>query len=155
MEEFKYVIFQLGEERYAMNLLFINGIEQDYHIVPVPNAPEGIKGIINLRGAVIPVYSLRQRFGMDVRVTNPNRSLLITNYGDEIAVAYEVDSVVGIEEMDPANINRMPEIASNDETSFMEEVLHIKNDIVISISVDEVITDEIRAKINKLVEENR
>ena len=68
MEERKYIIFQLGEEKYGMNLSYVNGIEQEYHIIPVPNAPEGIKGIINLRGLVIPVYSLRQRFGMDARV---------------------------------------------------------------------------------------
>ena len=60
MEELKFIIFKLGEQKYAMNLLYINGIEQNYQIIPVPNAPEGIEGIINLRGDVIPVYSLKR-----------------------------------------------------------------------------------------------
>lgn len=154
MEEFKYVIFRIGEQKYGMNLMCVNGIEQDYHIIPVPNAPLGVKGIINLRGMVIPVYSLRQRFGMDSRVDNPERSVLVTNWDDTL-VAYEVDAVIGIEEMEPHMINRMPAIASNEETVFMEEVLHIGNEIVISISVDEVLSEETKKQINKIIDENQ
>ena len=150
MEEFKYIIFQLGDQKYAINLMFINGIEQDYVIIPVPNAPGAIKGIINLRGSVIPVYSLRARFGMSDRIDNPSKSLLIVNYDDNL-VAYEVDCVEGIEQMNPKDVNRMPSMASTEETSFMEEVLHIGNDIVIAISVDEVISDEMQQKLNEIV----
>lgn len=154
MEEFKYVIFQLGDQRYGMNLMCVNGIEQEYRITPVPNAPEGVKGIINLRGAVIPVYSLRERFGMDSRIDNPEKSLLITQSAD-IILAYEVDGVVGIEEIEPHRINRMPNIASNEETAFMEEVLRIGEDIVIAISVDEVLSGEMKAQINQMLDENQ
>ena len=154
MEEFKYVIFQLGDQKYGMNLMCVNGIEQDYHIIPVPNAPLGVKGIINLRGTVIPVYSLRERFGMEGRVDNPARSVLVTNWDDTL-VAYEVDAVIGIEEMEPQRINRMPSIASNEETSFMEEVLRIGDDIVIAISVDEVLSEETKKQLNKIIDDNQ
>lgn len=154
MEEFKYVIFQLGDQRYGMNLMCVNGIEQEYRITPVPNAPEGVKGIINLRGTVIPVYSLRERFGMDSRIDNPDKSLLITQ-SDDILLAYEVDGVIGIEEMEPHQINRMPNIASNEETVFMEEVLRIGEDIVIAISTDEVLSGEMKTQINRMLEDNQ
>ncbi|MDE5864301.1 MAG: chemotaxis protein CheW [Lachnospiraceae bacterium] len=154
MEEFKYVIFQLGDQRYGMNLLYVNGMVQDYHITPIPNAPEGVKGIINLRGDVVPVYSLRERFGMDSRIDNSEKSLLITQ-SDDMVLAYEVDCVVGIEEMEPNRINRMPSIASNEETTFMEEVLHIGENIVIAISADEVLSGEMKMRINQMMEENQ
>ncbi|MCM1498818.1 MAG: chemotaxis protein CheW [Clostridium sp.] len=154
MEEFKYVIFQLGDQRYGMNLMCVNGIEQEYRITPVPNAPEGVKGIINLRGTVIPVYSLRERFGMDSRIDSPDKSLLITQ-SDDILLAYEVDGVIGIEEMEPHRINRMPNIASNEETVFMEEVLRIGDDIVIAISTDEVLSGEMKTQINRMLEDNQ
>ena len=54
--------------------------------------------------------------------------------------------------MDPKRINRRPDMASNDETSFMEEVLHIGDDIVIAISVDEVISEETQEKLNEIIE---
>lgn len=154
MEELKYIVFQLGDEKYGMNLVHVNGIEQDYHIIPVPNAPGGIRGIINLRGAVIPVYSLRERFGMDPRIDNPEKSLLITS-SSNTPLAYEVDAVVGIEEMAPKNINRMPAVASNEETLFMEQVLHIKEEIVITINVNKILSDEMAEALNQIVEEHQ
>ena len=154
MEELKYVVFQLGNQRYGMNLMCINGIEKDYVIIPVPNAPEGISGIINLRGLVVPVYSLRERFGMDKRIDNPEKSLLITQSSGTM-LAYEVDAVEEIEEMKAENINAMPFVASNDETVFMDKVLHIGKDIVIAINVDKVLSDEAREALSQLVEENQ
>lgn len=154
MEERKYIIFQLGEEKYGMNLSYVNGIEQDYHIIPVPNAPEGIRGIINLRGLVIPVYSLRERFGMDVRVENPAKSMLIT-MSSNIMLGYEVDAVLGIEEVAPEDISKMPFVASNEETSFMEQVLCVKEGIIIEINVNKVLSDDMEEALNQMVEEHQ
>lgn len=154
MEELKYVVFQLGEQRYGMSLMRISGIEKDYHVIPVPNAPEGISGIINLRGLVVPVYSLRERFGMDTRIDNPEKSLLIT-YSSGAMLAYEVDAVEEIEEMKPEDINDMPQVACSDETAFMDKVLHIRNDIVIAINVDKVLSEDAQAMVNQLIEDNQ
>lgn len=153
MEERKYVIFQLGDQRYGMNLNSINGIEQGYFIIPVPNAPKGIKGIINLRGTVIPVYSLREHFGMPREVTNPEKSLLITNSSGTM-LAYEVDEVISIEEMKQENINDMPKVASNEETVFMEKVLHIGTGIVIAINADRVLSEAMKKKVDQMVADN-
>ncbi len=154
MEELKYVVFQLGEQRYGMSLMRINGIEKDYHIIPVPNAPEGISGIINLRGSVVPVYSLRERFGMDSRIDNPEKSLLIT-LSSGTMLAYEVDAVEEIEEMRPEDVNEMPSVASSEETAFMDKVLHIRNDIVIAINVDKVLSEDAQNMVNQLIENNQ
>jgi purine-binding chemotaxis protein CheW len=154
VDELKYIIFQLGEEKYGMNLSYVNGIEQDYRIIPVPNAPEGIRGLINLRGAVIPVYSLRERFGMDFRVEADTKSLLVTRSSNTV-LAYEVDAVLGIEEVDKEHINEMPNVAANEETSLMEQVLRINSNIVIAINADKVLSDEITEALNQMVEESQ
>ena len=154
MEELKYVVFQLGEQKYGMSLMRISGIEKDYNIIPVPNAPEGISGIIDLRGSVVPVYSLRERFGMDTRIDNPEKSLLVT-YSSGTMLAYEVDAVEDIQEMRPEDINEMPAVASSDETVFMDKVLHIGKDIVIAINVDKVLSEDIQAMVNQLIEDNK
>ena len=132
----------------------VNGIEQDYHIIPVPNAPEGISGIINLRGAVIPVYSLRERFGMDPHIDNPEKSLLVTN-SHGILLAYEVDCVEEIEEVPDSKISLMPSVASNEDTAFMEQVLQIGNEIIITINVDKVLSEDVRQMVDQIVEENQ
>lgn len=154
MEEQKFVVFQLEDQRYGMSLMRVNGIEQDYHIIPVPNAPEGISGIINLRGAVIPVYSLRERFGMDPHIDNPEKSLLVTN-SHGILLAYEVDCVEEIEEVPNSKISLMPSVASNEDTAFMEQVLQIGNEIIITINVDKVLSEDVRQMVDQIVEENQ
>lgn len=154
MEELKFVIFRLDEQRYGMNLMYINGIEQDYHLIPVPNAPEGVKGLINLRGDVIPVYSLRERFNMEKEGNQAKRSLLITKSLDTL-LAFEVDEVLMIVDMQENDINKMPSVASNKETEFMEQILHIKNDIIIAINVNKVLSEETRQKIVKMIDENK
>lgn len=154
MEEQKFVVFQLEDQKYGMSLMRVNGIEQDYHIIPVPNAPEGISGIINLRGAVIPVYSLRERFGMDPHIDNPEKSLLVTN-SHGILLAYEVDCVEEIEEVPDSKISLMPSVASNEDTAFMEQVLQIGNEIIITINVDKVLSKDVRQMVDQIVEENQ
>lgn len=154
MEEQKFVVFQLEDQKYGMSLMRVNGIEQDYHIIPVPNAPEGISGIINLRGAVIPVYSLRERFGMNPHIDNPEKSLLVTN-SHGILLAYEVDCVEEIEEVPDSKISLMPSVASNEDTAFMEQVLQIGNEIIITINVDKVLSEDVRQMVDQIVEENQ
>lgn len=154
MEEQKFVVFQLEDQKYGMSLMRVNGIEQDYHIIPVPNAPEGISGIINLRGAVIPVYSLREHFGMDPHIDNPEKSLLVTN-SHGILLAYEVDCVEEIEEVPDSKISLMPSVASNEDTAFMEQVLQIGNEIIITINVDKVLSEDVRQMVDQIVEENQ
>lgn len=154
MEEQKFVVFQLEDQKYGMSLMRVNGIEQDYHIIPVPNAPEGISGIINLRGAVIPVYSLRERFGMDPHIDNPEKSLLVTN-SHGILLAYEVDCVEEIEEVPDSKISLMPSVASNEDTAFMEQVLQIGSEIIITINVDKVLSEDVRQMVDQIVEENQ
>lgn len=154
MEEKKYIVFKLGEQKYGINLGYISGIEQEYHVISVPNAPGEIKGIINLRGEVIPVYSLRKRFGMDGRIDNKEKSLLVTKVADSV-VGYEVDEVLMIEEMESDNILNMPAVASNEQTAFMEKVLRLKEDIVIVIDVEKVLSEDERKELNQLVEESK
>lgn len=153
MEELKYVIFEIGNNKYAMNLKHIKGIEQDYQIIPVPNAPMEIIGIINLRGAVVPVCSLRRCFNLEDNVSGAKGNLLVTRGANGDAIAYEVDNVVTIEQMIPEDINGMPKVATNAENDYMESVLHVGSDIVITVNANQVLPEEVRQALTKLTEE--
>ena len=91
---------------------------------------------------------------MDTRIDNPEKSLLVT-YCSGTMLAYEVDAVEDIQEMRPEDINEMPAVASSDETVFMDKVLHIGKDIVIAINVDKVLSEDIQAMVNQLIEDNK
>lgn len=154
METLQYIIFRVGEQRYGMSLMSVNGIEKDYHRMPVSDAPEGISGIVDLRGSIVPVYSLRERFGME-RCNDDSDSYLLITRSAETILAYEVDEVEEIEEMPLSEVKQMPAVALNAETAFMEQVLHIKNDIVIVINADKVLSKEMIHKVNQLIQDNQ
>ena len=85
MADFKPVVFKLENELYGLDINKVQGIEKEQQVVHVPNTASYIKGIMNLRGEVIPVYSLRKKFGMsdvasaDVQyiIVRANGSLLV------------------------------------------------------------------------------
>lgn len=72
MEEFKPVVFKLGDRRFGIDISKIQGIEKEQHIVPVPNTEDYIIGIMNLRGDVIPVYSLKKSLILRLQIVSPS-----------------------------------------------------------------------------------
>ena len=152
MSYVKYLIFRIENRKYAIELNHVNGTEQNYSVIPFPDAPFGIEGLINLRGKLIPVYSLRRRFGLNPKITDPGKSALIARTSG-IMIAYEVDSVEFIEELNSDDIKTMPKMASNDETAFMNKVLNVKNQIIVVVDVNQVLSSEAIEQLEKMIEE--
>jgi purine-binding chemotaxis protein CheW len=150
----KYLIFSIANRKYAMELVHVNGTEQNYSVIPIPDAPDNVTGVVNLRGRIIPVYSLRGRFGLPTRIDNDNKSLMIVR-SSGIMVGYEVDEVVNIEELDTNDVNTMPRIAIHGgaDAEFMDQVLHIGQGIVVVVDVNRVIPDEDIERLERLIEE--
>ena len=152
MQDTKQVIFKVGEEEYGLDIMLVNGIEKYTNIVKVPNAPACIKGIINLRGEVIPVYSLRRKFGLEEGQVDDNTKLIITKT-QGMLLAYEVDSVQEIVEIPGSRIKEAPVIVCNEMTSYIHAIANVDNRMVVLLSQDGVITSAEKERIEKLVKE--
>ena len=85
MTAFQPIIFNLGDELYGINIINVRAIEQTQTIVRVPNSSSNIKGIINLRGEVIPVIDLKAKFGLG-GTDNGQHELIIVNNKDRKTV---------------------------------------------------------------------
>ncbi len=153
MSEEKHVIYRLGNESYSMDIAYVKAIEQAYQIIPLPDAPEHIKGMINLRGEIIPVYSLRSRFHMDEIERGRDTQLLIAKAG-RIQLAFEVDAVLGIETVTSEQKNEVPIVLRADSTSYMESILNIRDKIVVEISVANIMTESEWEDIEQLIKEH-
>ena len=111
----KYIVFHLNDQKYSMKLTKINGIEYVYHVVPVPMGPACIKGIIHLRNEVIPVFSLKRLFGMPEEAAETQ--LLITEtHGMKLAI--EVDTVLGIVNVEEEDIKQIPMVVHRGDRIF-------------------------------------
>lgn len=146
MAEIKYMVFGLEDQLYSLKLSNINGIEYIYNIVPVPAGAKYMKGIIHLRNNIVPVYNLKERFGIEETNTSTERQLLITEtHGMKLGI--EVDCVKGIIPVPEENIKEVPHVVKSDETGYLESVIKVilpetaKEELVITISIDRLMPD--------------
>ena len=108
MAFFQPVVFRLDNEKYGIDISYVSGIEYEQTIVRVPNSSRNIKGIINLRGEVIPVLDLRTKFNMDNLTAPKDAELIIVNLPNN-KIAIEVDGVEQIHHIDENDIVDMPD----------------------------------------------
>lgn len=151
MEATKQVVFKLGEEEYGLDILIVNAIETYSGVVPVPNAPDYILGILNLRGDIIPVFSLRIKFGLE-EVTSETTQLIVIRTNDMI-VGFKVDAVCGIEEFDANDLGEVPVIIRSEKTKYAKSVANKNGKMTILLDQDGILSDkEQESVINALKE---
>lgn len=152
MKDTKQVIFSVGEEEYGLDIMLVNGIEKYTNVMKVPKSPECIKGIINLRKDVIPVYSLRRKFGLPEIQATENTKLIVT-ISNGVLLAYEVDEVKEIVEIPGEQISETPVIVRNDQTTYIGAVANLSGRMIILLNHDGIITGAEKESIQTMVTE--
>ena len=152
MKDTKQVIFSVGEEEYGLDIMLVNGIEKYTNVMKVPKSPECIKGIINLRKDVIPVYSLRRKFGLPEIQATENTKLIVT-ISNGVHLAYEVDEVKEIVEIRGEQISETPVIVRNDQTTYIGAVANLSGRMIILLNHDGIITSAEKESIQNMVTE--
>ena len=149
----KPVVFKLDTQEYGVDINLVSGIERYQQVVPVPNSVSFIKGIINLRGEVVPVYDLRKKFNMQpYQGEVENKSLIVVKISD-VFVAIEVDAVSEIHDFGPDKIVKMPKIVVNEETKFMERVANLDGRLIVLMDVTKLLSEEEIEGVKKLKED--
>ena len=149
MAFFQPVVFRLDNEKYGMNISYVSGIEYEQAIVRVPNSSRNIKGIINLRGEVIPVLDLRAKFNMDNLTAPKDAELIIVNLPNN-KIAIEVDGVEQIHHIDENDIVDMPEIAKSSGAGYFDRVAKLDGKLIIIINPLELLSEEELQAVNEL-----
>lgn len=149
----KPVVLKLGSEEYGVDISLVDGIERFQQIVPVPNSVAYIKGIINLRGEVIPVYDLRKKFNMPAYDgSNQDRKLVVVKLA-EVSIALDVDGVSEIHDFSEKDIVPMPGLALNDETRFFKRVANVDGRLIILMDVNRLLSEEELDNVKKMKED--
>lgn len=149
MAFFQPVVFRLDNEKYGIDISYVSGIEYEQTIVRVPNSSRNIKGIINLRGEVIPVLDLRTKFNMDNLTAPKDAELIIVNLPNN-KIAIEVDGVEQIHHIDENDIVDMPEIAKSGSADYFDRVAKLDGKLIIIINPLELLSEEELQAVNEL-----
>lgn len=152
MEATKQVVFKLGEEEYGLDILIVNAIETYSRVVSVPNAPDYILGILNLRGDIIPVFSLRIKFGLP-ELTTKTTQLIVTKTNGMI-VGFKVDAVCGIEEFDAKELGEVPLIIRSEKTKYAKQVANKNGKMTILLDHNGILNDKEQESVIKAIQES-
>jgi purine-binding chemotaxis protein CheW len=144
-KEGKHLIFQLEERDYGVPILTVNEIIGIMDITPLPKAPEFIKGVINLRGKIIPVMDLRLKFGMPEKEHTEETCIIIVNVQLEKTVkqiGVVVDIVSEVVDIAASDIEAAPRYGDEDEQDFLSGVGKIKGKVAMLLNIEKIIYSE-------------
>lgn len=151
-----YLSFKLGDEEFAAHVGKVLNILEMTKITEVPKAPEYMKGVINLRGTVLPVIDTRIKFGMTATVYTTNTCIIVLDIemdGETIQVGALVDAVQAVLEIDKNQIMPPPSIGSKYKSEFIEGVANVDEKFIMILNMDAVFSsDELTSLRNKTEE---
>ena len=137
----KYLTFVLGKEEYGLEILRVKEIIGLMTITKVPRMPEFVRGVINLRGTVIPVVDLRLKFGMPQVTDTEETCIIVVDLGDTL-MCVVVDKVSEVLDIEDTEIDQTPSFGVSLDTSFIFGIGKSKNKVVILLDIERVLTSE-------------
>jgi len=150
--EGKYLTFTLAEEEYGIGILKIKEIIGMMPITSVPQTPEFVKGVINLRGKVIPVIDLRLRFGMgEIDYTERTCIIVVEIEGQEgtVLIGIVVDSVSEVLNIKSDDIEDTPTFGTKLNTDYILGMAKMEGGVKILLDIDRVLSGEEVASLEK------
>ncbi|WP_028561413.1 chemotaxis protein CheW [Paenibacillus pinihumi] len=138
-EDLKVIVFALGNEEYGIEVDKVRTIERMLPITRVPKTPAFIKGVINLRGVVVPVIDLRGRFGLPETEPTENSRIIIVAV-NELEVGFIVDAANDVIDMNTDAIDSPPEVVGGIKAKYLRGVAKMGDDrLLIMLNLAEVL----------------
>ena len=150
--EGKFLTFVLGEEIYGIEILKASEIIGLMDITTVPQTPDYMKGVINLRGKVIPVIDLRKKFSMQEGVHTQETCVIVVEVNSS-SIGLIVDSVSEVSDITGEEIENAPSFGQGIDTSFIMGLGKVKDKIIILLDIDAVLSTEELEMVEELAEE--
>ncbi|HNU30300.1 MAG TPA: chemotaxis protein CheW [Sedimentisphaerales bacterium] len=141
-KEGKYLTFALAHEEYGLEILKVREIIGYIQVTAVPQTPHYVKGVINLRGQVIPVVDLRAKFGMDTTDVTDETCIIVvetSNGGRRFSTGIVVDRVQEVLDIPGANIEDAPQFGASVNTDFILGMGKVGESVKILLDIDRVL----------------
>lgn len=136
--ELKLIIFKLGREEYGMDILRVQEIKRMMGITRVPSTPSFIRGVINLRGSVLPVIDLRTRLGLAENELTEAARIIVVLVNDGI-VGFIVDEVVEVTTINTQDVEAAQTLSSGLSADFITGIAKADNRLYIMLNPDAIV----------------
>ncbi|MBT3877746.1 MAG: chemotaxis protein CheW [Candidatus Scalindua sp.] len=150
--EGKFLTFALSNEEYGIEILRVREIIGLMDITTVPQTPDYMKGVINLRGKVIPVIDLRLKFSMQEEIHTQETCVIVVEVNNT-SIGIIVDSVSEVLDIKSGDIEETPSFGQGIDTNFIMGLGKVKEQIIILLDIESVLSSDELEMVEQLVKE--
>jgi purine-binding chemotaxis protein CheW len=134
----QYLTFSLGQEEFGIEILRVQEIKGYSAVTPLPNLPPYIKGVMNLRGTVVPVLDLRAKFGMSDSEYTRFTVIIVVNVGSRV-VGLIVDAVSDVMDVAGSELAPAPDMGADVDTSFLTGMAKSQDRLISLLAMERVV----------------
>lgn len=153
---YQYLTFFLQDEMFGINIAPIKEITEYGKLTPIPMVPDYVRGVINIRGHVVPVIDLPVRFGWESSPLNKRTCIVILDLpaedGRSLELGIVIDSVSEVLDIAPQDIGQRPKFGTSIRTDFIEGMGKIGEEFIVLLNVEKVLTDDDMAALKQVSE---
>ena len=133
----QYLTFRLAQEEYGVEILKVQEIKGYSAITPIPNTPSYLKGVMNLRGTIVPVVDLRSKFSMDEAEYNQFTVIIVVKVGAKV-MGLIVDAVSDVLNIPKTDIQPTPDFGSEVDARYINGMAKAGDKLVVLLDIDRV-----------------
>lgn len=149
MSEKQYVIFNLGNEEYGVDIMKVKEISEFRESTKVPSAPYFVDGIINLRGEIIPIVNLKKRFKLEDKGINSDTRIIVINLNNR-NVGFVVDDASQVLRINDNDIDPAPEIIAGIHRQYIAGVGKVDEKIIILLDLEQILTEDEKIQLKEM-----
>lgn len=141
----QYLTFIMADEEYGVDILRVQEIRGWEHVTPVPNTPKYIKGVINLRGTIVPLVDLRERFSVESIPYGPTTVVIVLKVvGDEKEriMGIVVDAVADVYNIEEEKIKPAPDFGSVVSIEYVRGLASVDESMLIVLDIDKLLSSD-------------
>ena len=131
----QFISFRVGTEDYAVDILAVREIKGWTRTTVLPNQPDYVRGVLNLRGAIVPVFDLRCRFGQGETEATEKHVVIIVSVAERL-IGLLVDQVSDILSVQPESVGPVPEMEPGRAQAFLEGIITVNDSMVVLLSLN-------------------
>jgi purine-binding chemotaxis protein CheW len=133
----QYLTFMLGQEEYGVEILKVQEIRGYTAVTPVPNTPAYVKGVMNLRGTIVPVIDLRTKLGLSEIEKNRFTVIVVVKVGAKVA-GLIVDAVSDVLDLSMKDVQPSPELGVQEDARYARGIARVKEKLVVLLDLERV-----------------
>ncbi len=137
----QFLTFLLGDEQYGVEILKVQEIRGYSAVTPIPNTPTHIKGVINLRGTVVPVVDLRAKFSLMTAEYNKFTVIIVVTVRDKV-MGLVVDGVSDVLDIAATEVRVAPEFGANVDTRFISGMATVGDRMTVLLDIERLLSDD-------------